>query len=296
VGVAFLRERLDDRLRGRGDLEVQSGAPVLAVVPHLGSWKKDHTTVVTLEEPKAAASEAFRMLRTGLLFAATQRELKTILVTSANPGEGKTATVANLAVVLAQANKRVIAVSADLRKPRLHRFFGMKNDQGLTHVLAGEIESHEALLHPGGDHLGVLASGPVPGNPAEVLTSEAMGELLSKLKEVADFVLLDLPPVLAVSDALALAPFADGVILVADAEHTSRHAVAQARHQLDQVNAHVIGAMLNNFDPSRARAYPYYYQYYYTYRYEQAEPGGQGDGTIAGRPTTEEPGPSRKPD
>jgi succinoglycan biosynthesis transport protein ExoP len=277
VGVAFLRERLDDRLRGRPDLEMQTGAPSLAVVPQVGSWKKkDHTPVVTLDEPKAASSEAYRLLRTGLLFAATQGDLKTVIVTSANPGEGKTVTVANLAVVLAQANKRVIALSADLRKPRLHRFFGLKNDQGLTNVLAGEVEAAKAVVRPGDDHMGVLASGPVPGNPAELLTSQAMGELLSELGKVADFVLIDVPPVLAVADALALAPFADGVILVADAEHTSRHAVAQARQQLDQVNAKLVGTVLNNFDPSRARAYPYYYQYYYQYRYEPEEPDGRG--------------------
>lgn len=276
VGFAFLRERLDDRLRGRPDVEMQTGSPVLAVVPQVASWKKkDHTPVVTLEEPKAASSEAYRLLRTGLLFAATQKELKTVMLTSANPGEGKTVTVANLAVVLAQANKRVIALSADLRKPRLHRFFGLKNDQGLTNLLSGEVESAYAVIRAGDNHIGVMASGPVPGNPAELLTSQAMGELLSELEKEFDFVLIDVPPILAVADALGLAPFADGVILVADAEHTSRHAVAQARQQLDQVNATLIGTVLNNFDPSRARAYPYYYQYYYSYRYEPEEPDGR---------------------
>jgi succinoglycan biosynthesis transport protein ExoP len=273
IGVAFLRERLDDRLRDRGDLEMRADSPILAVVPHVGTWKKKHNApVVTIQEPKSASSEAYRMLRTGILFAATQRQLKTIIVTSASPGEGKTVTVANVAVAMAQANKRVIAVSADLRKPRLHQFFGLKNDHGLTNVLAGEMDSWRAVTRPSLPNMGILGSGPVPGNPAELLTSEAMGELLSGLRAAADFVLIDVPPVLVVSDALALAPFADGVILVADAQHTSRHAVSQARQQLDQVNAHVVGAVFNNFDPTRARAraHPYYYQYYSAYQH--AEP------------------------
>jgi non-specific protein-tyrosine kinase len=270
VGVAFLRERLDDRLRGRADLEEHIGAPVLAVVPQVANWKRrGKPPLVTLTQPKAAPSEAYRTLRTSLLFAAGQRGAKTVLVTSPHAGEGKTATAGNLAVVLAQARKRVILISADLRKPRLHRFFGLSNDIGLTSLLIGEARPWEAFADAANENLKVVLSGPVPGDPAELLGSDAMGGLLEQLREVADFVILDSAPILVVADALTLAPFVDAVLFVADAEHTTRGAVIHARNQLEQVNADVIGAVLNNFDPAKAKSSPYYYSYYYTYRSEE---------------------------
>jgi non-specific protein-tyrosine kinase len=271
VGVAFLAERLDDGLRGRQDLEARLGAPVLAVIPRVATWRRRRDTpVVTVTEPRAAPAEAYRTLRTSLLFAASQRDAKTLLVTSPHAGEGKTATSANLAVTLAQARKRVLLISADLRKPRIHRFFGISNDVGLTSLLMGEARPWEAVVDVGLEHLKVVPSGPVPGNPAELLGSDAMGRLLAQFREVAEFVILDSAPAMVVADALTLAPFVDAALFVADAEQTSRGAVVHARNQLEQVNVKVIGAVLNNFDPARARAPGYYYSYYYTYRYEES--------------------------
>jgi succinoglycan biosynthesis transport protein ExoP len=276
VGVAFLRERLDDRLRGRLDLEAHAGAPVLAVVPRVGSWRKrGETPLVSLAEPRSTSSEAYRTLRTSLLFAASQQGLKTILVTSPQAGEGKTATSSNLAVVLAQAHKRVILLSADLRKPRVHKFFEVSNEVGLTSVLIGEAKPWEAVKDVGLDYLKIVPSGPIPGNPAELLGSDAMGRLLEQFREVADFVVIDSAPALVVSDALAVAPFVDTALFVADAESTTRGAVTHARSQLEQVNVKFIGAVLNNFDPSKGRISPYYYSYYYQYRYSE-EPSGRG--------------------
>jgi succinoglycan biosynthesis transport protein ExoP len=279
VGVAFLRERLDDRLRGRGDFEQAIRAPVLAVLPRIGSWRRKADTPLTaVEEPRSNTAEAYRTLRTSLLFAAAQREVKTIIVTSPHAGEGKTVASANLAVSLAQAGKRVIMVSADLRKPRLHRFFGINNEQGLTNVLIGEIQPWAAVVDVGIDNLKVVPSGPVPGNPAELLGSEAMGRFISQLREVGDFVILDTAPVLVIADALAVAPFADATLFLADAEVTTRGAVAHSRAQLDQVAAPVIGAVLNNFDTSRPGPYGYYgyYGYYYAgYGYRYGETDGR---------------------
>jgi capsular exopolysaccharide synthesis family protein len=276
VGLAFLRERLDDRLRGRADLEEHIGAPVLAVIPRVSSWRrKAEAPVVTVTEPRSAPSEAYRTLRTSLLFAASQRDAKTILITSPHAGEGKTATSANLAVVLAQARKRVLLISADLRKPRLHRFFRVPNDVGLTSVLIGDAKPWEAVVDVGFESLKLVPSGPVPGNPAELLGSDAMGTLLAQFREVADFVLLDSAPALVVADSLTLAPFVDAALFVADAENTNRGAVMHARNQLEQVNVAVIGAALNNFDPSKARTSPYYYSYYYTYKYEEVPRQGR---------------------
>jgi polysaccharide biosynthesis transport protein len=288
IGLAFLRERLDDRLRGRMDLEDHIGAPVLAVVPRVATWKRrGETPLVTINEPRSATSEAFRTLRTSLLFAASQRDARVVMVTSPHAGEGKTATAANLALVLAQARKRVLLISADLRKPRLHRFFDVSNDAGLTSVLIGEAKPWEVVVDVGMEHLKVVPSGPVPGNPAELLGSDAMGRLLSQFREVADFVIIDSAPALVVADALTLAPFVDAALFVADAEHTSRGAVIHARNQLEQVRATIIGAVLNNFDPSKAKSSPYYYSYYYTYKYEEA-PRRSGGGLLRRRVGKEE--------
>jgi capsular exopolysaccharide synthesis family protein len=272
VGLAFLRERLDDRLRGRQDVEMHSGAPVLAVIPEVGSWKKKKKTpVITITEPRSGASEAYRTLRTAVTFLAAQENRKVFLVTSAHPDEGKTATVANLAVSLAQAGKRVVAISADLRKPRLHRFLqSSSNGAGLTNVLAGETSVADALGRPGLETLRLLGSGPVPGNPNELLGSERMGQVIDELREIADFVLIDSAPVLAVADALTLSPFADAVLLVADAQKTTRGSLSHARQELDQVDAKVVGTILNNFDPAKAKGYPNY-QYYYVYRYQEPD-------------------------
>jgi capsular exopolysaccharide synthesis family protein len=282
IGLAFLRERLDDGLRGRTDLEENLGAPVLAVIPRVPGWrKKQEPKLVTIDQPKSAVSEAYRTLRTSVLFSAIQRGLKTIMVSSAGAGEGKTTTAANLAVVLADANKRVILVSADLRKPRVHRFFNLDNDTGLSSALVGEVKPWEALKDPGVENLRILPSGPVPARPAELLQSEQMGELLMELREVADFVIIDTAPVLLVADALALVPLVDGVLFVADSEATSRSAVSHAREQLEQVDAPLFGCVFNNFDPSKAKSYPYYGAYgayRYRYRHGYGTYGGVGAG------------------
>ena len=273
VGVAFLRERLDDRLRGRDDLEVMAQAPVLAAVPQVAGWRrKGEPILVTVSESKSAAAEAYRTLRTSVLFAMGQSEAKILMVTSPHAGDGKTTTVANLAVVLAQAGKRVIAVSADLRKPRIHHYFGLENHIGLTNVLAGEISPWQALKPTEIENLQVLPTGAIPGNPAELLGSDPMGTLLGSLAETVDVVLVDAAPALVVSDALAMVALTDGVLLVADAETTHRTSIQHARRQLDQVDARVLGAVLNNFDPGRAAAYSYYYGYYYYGGYSEHSP------------------------
>ena len=266
IALAFLRERLDDSLRGRLDLEANMGAPVLAVIPKVPGWRNKHDArLVTREQPKSGVAEAYRTLRTGISFLAAQRGLKVIMITSPAAGEGKTTTAANLALVLADAGKRVVLVSADLRKPRIHRFFGLQNEIGLSSVLAEEIQPWEAILDPGVENLRLLLSGPVPSRPAELLQSDQMSEILAGLREVADYVVIDTAPMLLVADALALGPLVDGVLFVADSEHTSRSAVAHSREQLEQVGAPVIGSVLNNFDPSKAKAYRHY-GYYGPYR------------------------------
>lgn len=279
VALAFIRERLDDSLRGRTDLEVNAGVPVLAVVPRVPGWRnKREARLISREQPKSAVAEAYRALRTSIQFTASQRGMKAIMVCSPGSGDGKTTTAANLSLMLADAGRRVVLVSSDLRKPRIDQFFGVDERVGLSNILAGDIQLWEAILDPGVENLRLVLSGPVPARPAELLQSEQMGEVLSGLRDVADYVVLDTAPILLVADALALAPLVDGVLLVADSERTSRGAVAHAREQLDQAGAMVFGAVLNNFDPAKARAYRYagYYPYQYRYlRYGYGTPYGQ---------------------
>lgn len=280
VALAFVRERLDDSLRGRTDLEVHAGVPALAVIPKVPGWRnKREARLISREQPKSAVAEAYRTLRTSIQFAASQRGMKAIMVCSPGSGDGKTTTAANLSLMLADAGRRVVLVSSDLRKPRIHQFFDLEDRVGLSNILAGDVQLWESILDPGIENLRLVLSGPVPARPAELLQSTQMGEVLSGLREVADYVILDTAPILLVADALALAPLVDGVLLVADSDRTSRGAVAHAREQLEQVGAVVFGAVLNNFDPAKARAYRYagYYPYQYGYlRY------GYGTATYAG--------------
>jgi len=273
VGLAFLRERLDERLSGRADLETASGVPVLTVVPHIAGWRHaKNPYLVTREEPHSVSSEAYRTLRTAILFASSQSEVKTVMIASANEQEGKTVTSANLAVVLGQTGKRVVVVSGDLRRPRLDDYFGVRPRKGLTNVLAGEAKVDQVLqpVGPSPDTVRLLSSGPIPGNPAELLGSEAMTELLRELRGLADFVLIDSAPVLAVADAMIVARACDAVILVADASKTRYGAVRQARAQLDQVDARVIGSVLHNFDPSKSHAYESHAPSSYAYKLDDS--------------------------
>lgn len=276
IGIAFVRERLDDSLRSRDDLEAHLGSPVFAVVPKVPTWRnRKRTRLTTLREPRGGASEAYRTLRTSILFLASQRQLKVLMVSSPAAGEGKTTTAANVAVVLAQAGKRVVLVSADLRKPRIHQFFGIEEGGGLVQVLSGEIPLSEALVETQVEGLSLVACGAPPAHPAELLQSDAMKRVLDELKLRYDFVVIDSAPALAVADSLVLAPIVDGVLFVADAARTSRQAVARARNQLEQVGGDVVGGVFNNFDPSKTHGGRYYYRYYYDrYGYQQAPYGG----------------------
>jgi succinoglycan biosynthesis transport protein ExoP len=284
VGVALLRERLDDHLRGREDLESHLGAPVLAVIPKVHQWhNRKEPRLTTLKEPRAPASEAYRTLRTAILFKASQGPLKVIMVTSPSAGDGKTTTAANLSVALAQAGKEVVVVSADLRRPRIHTFFdGVSNMTGLVDVLTGDCRVEQAIQSTGVEHLRVLACGPLSARPGELLHAPQMIELLNDLRTMTDFVIIDSAPALAVADSLAMAPLVDGVLFVAEAQKTDRQAVDGARDQLEQVGAPVIGAVMNSFDPSRNGG-SYYYRY--TYRYGDwngADGGNSSNGADSG--------------
>jgi len=275
MGVALIREQLSEGLKGSEDLSAAVGAPVLAAIPSISGWRKrGDTQLVSVAFPKSSGAEAYRTLRTNLMHECSVNDLHVISVTSGSLGEGKTTTASNLAVTLAQTGKRVIVVSCDLRKPRLHRFFGLTNDLGVTSILSGATTLAQAAQRPEGiETLRVLASGPVPTNPAELLGSARMDALLDELRLFADLVIIDTPPILAVSDTLILAPKSDGVIVVADAHRSSKGATEHTREQLEQVGCNIIGCVFNNFDPSQAKYYPYDKRYYYSSYGYYAEKG-----------------------
>jgi polysaccharide biosynthesis transport protein len=280
VGFGFLRERLDDSIRTRAELERRLGVPILAAVPRVPGWRRrDEERLVTLDDPKSPASESYRTLRTNLQFVASQRDMQIVIVTSAIPGEGKSATAANLAVAMAQAGRRVVLISADLRRPRVHKYLGVSNDTGLSLVLADATPIWTAAKDPRIENLRVVPSGPVPPNPAELLESDRLPEVLKQLRESAEVILIDTPPVLAVADASIVAAHADGVLFVVDADMASRAATSQAREQLHNAGAHLVGAVFNNYDPAQAGAYPYYYNYYYTDPASEQDGDGDGDGS-----------------
>ncbi len=213
--------------------------------------------LVTVTNPRLPVAEAYRTLRTNLEFASLERPLRTLLVTSPGPEEDKSVVLANLAVVIAQAGKRVILVDGDLRRPRQHELFGLSNTVGLSTVLRGEASVALPLADGGVAGLSVLPSGPLPPNPAELLASRRMSELIATLSDQADMVLFDAPPVVAVTDAAILAGQVDGVLLVIHARQTKREHAQRAKDLLEKVHARLLGAVLNNveFDASLQ---PYY--------------------------------------
>jgi non-specific protein-tyrosine kinase len=203
--------------------------------------------LVTLSEPRSPVSEAYRTLRTNLDFAGLDRPLKTVAVTSAGVGEGKTTTLANLAVVSAQAGRRVIVVDADLRRPTLHEILSLPNDAGLTTMLMDEAAlASPPLQRTAVDGLWALTSGPLPPNPAELMGSRRMAELIAALAERADQVFFDTPPVVAVTDAAVLATKVDGVVLVISAGKTRRDYARSAVQRLERINARLVGTILTN--------------------------------------------------
>lgn len=209
------------------------------------------------KEPKSIAAESYRTLRTNIQYSSFDKEYKVIMVTSSEPGEGKSTTAGNLALCLAQGEKKVILVDCDLRKPSLHKKFKISNIVGLSDVMIGKEELVTAM-HRYNNNLVILTSGKIPPNPSEMLSSKAMTTLLDALKKNFDYIILDTPPVQAVTDSQILATKADGAILVVRAERTKKDSVQSAINLLKKVNADVIGTVLNGLDNSRNKYYYYY--------------------------------------
>ncbi|MDS0526661.1 CpsD/CapB family tyrosine-protein kinase [Clostridium sp. SHJSY1] len=209
------------------------------------------------KKPKSITAESYRTLRTNIQYSSFDEEIRTIVVTSSEPGEGKSTTAGNLALSFAQTEKNTIIIDCDLRKPALHKQFRISNLVGLSDVLIGK-EKINSAVHEYNNHLSVLTSGKLPPNPAEMLGSKAMSKLLKELKDYYDIIILDSAPLHAVTDAQILSTKADGTILVVRAERTKRDTVIQAKSLLDKVGANILGIVLNGIENTRKKYYYYY--------------------------------------
>jgi succinoglycan biosynthesis transport protein ExoP len=271
IGIGFLIEYLDDTVKSPEDVTSIVDMPTLGVISQIeGRTSKER--LITRVAPRSPVSEAYRALRTNIQFASVDGPLKSIMVTSAGPSEGKSTTAANLAVVLAQAGKQVILVDADLRRPIQHRFFELPNSRGLTTALLD-------LGAPVGEHiqdtsvpgLRLMTSSAIPPNPAELLGSQRQADLLAALQDEADIVVVDSPPVLTVTDALIMASRMSGVLLVVEAGATRRAGLLKAMDALMHADGRVLGVTLNRMTRRRSGYYYYqYYQYYYS-RYQDED-------------------------
>lgn len=211
----------------------------------------------TLRNPKSLTSEAYRVLRTNIKFAGVDNVIKNILFTSSTPLEGKSSVVANLAYSISQIGKSVLIIDADLRNPSQHRIFGLLNITGLTTTLTEDVSAFTYIVKTPHEGLEILTSGPIPPNPAELLESRRMKKILHEVTQAYDFVLIDSPPVIAVTDASVLAQAVDGVILVLAAGQVERECALRAKEQLEKVGAKILGIVLNKVQSKHS----YYYNY-----------------------------------
>lgn len=220
---------------------------------------RNQPNLITLINPKSPISEAYRTLRTNISFAAVDEKLQVIMVTSAGQGEGKSTTSANLAVVQAESDKRVLLIDADLRKPTVHRIFHISNRWGLTSLLSGQTTLQDVITDTGVTNLHVIPSGIIPPNPSEMLASNKMKQLLEQLREAYDVIIIDTPPSLAVTDAQIMATRSDGVIMVVEAGSVKREMAMKAKANLEHVQARILGVVLNNIERKESESYYYYY-------------------------------------
>jgi capsular exopolysaccharide synthesis family protein len=260
-GFVFLISYLDDSIKSGEQVEALTGVPPLATIARIKGSDLP-VKLITATDARSPIAEAYRLLRTNIEFSAVDKPIRTIVVTSSGPVEGKTLTSANLAVVIAQSGKRVILVDTDLRRPMLHGFFHQTSLRGLTTALLGQRQGamDEYLVSTGIENLRLMPSGPIPPNPAELLGSARMVEVMDKLKAEADVLLFDSPPVLAVADASLLARVCDATLLVVLAGGTRAEELKRAKEQLAQSGARLLGVVLNRASDLYGGYYHYHYE------------------------------------
>lgn len=279
VGAALFLEYLDDTLQTADDAEKTVALPVLGIIPWLKA--QDAAQLVTLTDARSPASEAYRTLRTNIKFLSADAPLRSLTITSAGPEEGKSTTVANLAVSFAQGGKRVLLVDSDMRKPTVHQIFKLPNDRGLSTVLAGEHASEHCIQASAQVNLDIMPCGPLPPNPAELIDSARMSALIEELKGRYDMVIFDAPPIIAVTDASILASKLDGLVLLLGMTKVTRKAATHALALLERAKVKVWGMVVRGVRPDTDGYYYSYYHRYYGHVDKENKKGRSADKAAA---------------
>lgn len=283
VGLAFAGERLDRSVRSATEIERRAGLATFGIIPEIsearvpaeaasGDGKRAFSTrgkLLSRLDFQGFAAEAYRALRTNVQFAFPGLKSPSILVTSPGPGEGKSLSTANLALVFGNVGRQVLVVDADLRRPTQHRIFGLERETGLSEVLAGAVAWRDAIQKTGAENVSLLPAGHLPPNPAELLARAGLGTLLDELRSSYDIVLIDSPPAIPFTDASVIGACVAGVFLVARAGVTTPEALSRARAMLEAVGARAVGAILNGVSLEQGFGLPGYYRYYYGYYYRR---------------------------
>jgi capsular exopolysaccharide synthesis family protein len=274
VGLAFFLEYLDQTVKSPDEVEKQFGISVLGMVPLLKSGENRPEKAV-IAEPSFAFSESYKTIRAGILLSSAKKAPKTLLITSASPGEGKTTTAINLAVTLAaQSATKVLLIDADLRRPNIGSLFDLDESYGLSTFLSG-VSDQEIIEETPVPNMSVITAGPIPPNPSELLSSSLMNDLYDRLEKKFDFIIIDSPPILSVSDGLLLSTDVDGTIIVIKAGKTAHEIVRRALKALNDIGSRVIGSILNAVDIKKSTYYYYGYKKYY--HYYSSDKGGDGN-------------------
>ena len=267
LGLAFFLEYLDNTIKDPEDIKRYLNIPYLGPVPVIAPNDNQDEDVppemVVLNSPKSTASEAYRGIRTGILFSSAESEPQVIMVTSAGPQEGKTITSSNLAITMAQSGNKVVLLDCDMRRPRVNKLFGISRNRGMTNLLVEKTDLKLTVFNTSIPNLHVIPSGPIPPNPSEILGSKRMEELIEVLRKNFTRIIIDTPPITAVTDAALLGKLSDGVVLVVRANRTVRDMAKTGLEQLRAVGAKLLGVVLNGVSIDRGSYY--YYQYYYYY-------------------------------
>lgn len=261
AGAAVLLEYLDDTIKNPSDVTRVLGLPTIGGIGEISG--RSGEKLIAASAPRSPIAEAYRVLRTNIHFADVDHPIKSILVTSAGPMEGKSLNAANLSIVMAQAGLKTVLLDCDLRRPSQHKIWGISNETGLTNSLLSQSTANGYKFGTPVEHLSIYPSGALPPNPAELLASERMHQLKVRLEKEADIVVIDSPPCLPIADAAILARLADGIILVIDSGRTRRDEVLRSKELIQNAGGRILGVVLNRLTP-KSSGYSYYYHNYYT--------------------------------
>jgi capsular exopolysaccharide synthesis family protein len=273
VGIAFFFEYLDNTIKTPEDVEQLIRLPSFGMVPEISSERRKRlesgaaypVELITYAHPKSMLSEAYRNIRTSILLSFSEKPPKKIVITSANPAEGKTTTVINTAIALSQTGAKVIVVDSDMRKPRIHNIFNEENGIGLSNFLSGDGDLRSIIKKTVIPNLFYIPSGPIPPNPSELIGAGLFKNMMESLGKGFDHIVLDSPPVLGFADSIILSTNVDGVILVTVGGKTPRETLQRAKEVLQQVNAKILGVVINRVNIQRSDYGYYYYRYHHYY-------------------------------